>query len=144
MQKTFALCAALVAVGLAASAQAQPITPYYPGGAYMYPGAGPALPPYEIITIVRSTGLLPLVPLALIGGVAVPLLWQSITSYAGLLVVLLWLGSALLIFVTLGAVTASRLYQLKDLMWRACRVVIDVGLHTGRMSIEDAAKIGLK
>jgi len=60
VQKTIALCAGLVAVGLAASAQAQPIPPYYPGGAYIYPGAGPALPPYEIITIVRSTGLEPL------------------------------------------------------------------------------------
>jgi hypothetical protein len=63
VQKTIALCAGLVAVGLAASAQAQAIAPYYPGTAYpgaMYPGAGPALPPYEIVTIVRSTGLEPL------------------------------------------------------------------------------------
>ena len=68
MQIKIALCAGLLAVGLAASAQAQPIAPYYPGTAYpganypgaMYPGAGPALPPYEIVTIVRSTGLEPL------------------------------------------------------------------------------------
>jgi len=36
----------------------------------------------------------------------------------------------------LDAVT--RLYQLKDLLWRACRVVIDVGLHTGKMSFMQA------
>jgi uncharacterized protein (DUF885 family) len=34
----------------------------------------------------------------------------------------------------------ARLFQLKDLLWRACRVVIDVGLHTGRMSIEQAVE----
>jgi uncharacterized protein (DUF885 family) len=32
----------------------------------------------------------------------------------------------------------TRLYQLKDLLWRACRVVIDVGLHTGRMTFMQA------
>jgi uncharacterized protein (DUF885 family) len=32
----------------------------------------------------------------------------------------------------------TRLFQLKDLLWRACRVVIDVGLHTGRMSFVQA------
>jgi hypothetical protein len=32
----------------------------------------------------------------------------------------------------------TRLYQLRDLLWRACRVVIDVGLHSGRMSSEQA------
>jgi uncharacterized protein (DUF885 family) len=32
----------------------------------------------------------------------------------------------------------SRLYQLKDLLWRACRVVVDVGLHTGRLSSGEA------
>ena len=31
-----------------------------------------------------------------------------------------------------------RLYQLKDLMWRACRVVLDVGLHTGRITFMQA------
>jgi len=34
----------------------------------------------------------------------------------------------------------TRLYQLKDLLWRACRVVIDVGLHTGTMSFEQAVE----
>ena len=31
-----------------------------------------------------------------------------------------------------------RLLQLKDQLWRACRVIIDVMLHTGRMSFEEA------
>jgi uncharacterized protein (DUF885 family) len=32
----------------------------------------------------------------------------------------------------------SRLYQLADLLWRACRVVVDVALHSGRMSAAEA------
>ena len=32
----------------------------------------------------------------------------------------------------------TRLFQLKDLLWRACRVVIDVGLHTGKMTFMQA------
>ena len=36
---------------------------------------------------------------------------------------------------------ASRLLQLKDLLWRACRVTIDVGLHTGKMTFEDAVEL---
>ena len=32
----------------------------------------------------------------------------------------------------------SRLLQLKDQLWRACRVIIDVGLHTKTMSYEQA------
>jgi uncharacterized protein (DUF885 family) len=32
----------------------------------------------------------------------------------------------------------SRLLQLKDQLWRACRVIIDVSLHTGEMSFEEA------
>jgi len=32
----------------------------------------------------------------------------------------------------------ARVYQLKDLLWRACRVVLDVGLHTGTMTYEQA------
>ncbi|MEO5618534.1 MAG: DUF885 domain-containing protein [Candidatus Eisenbacteria bacterium] len=32
----------------------------------------------------------------------------------------------------------SRLYQLRDLLWRACRVVVDVGLQTGGMSVPQA------
>jgi uncharacterized protein (DUF885 family) len=34
----------------------------------------------------------------------------------------------------------TRLQQLRDLLWRACRVVIDIGLHTGRMTIEQAVE----
>ncbi len=30
------------------------------------------------------------------------------------------------------------LFQLKDMLWRACRVIIDVGLHTGGMTFEEA------
>jgi uncharacterized protein (DUF885 family) len=32
----------------------------------------------------------------------------------------------------------ARLLQLKDLIWRACRVIIDVGLQTGRMGFNEA------
>jgi len=32
----------------------------------------------------------------------------------------------------------TRLMQLKDQLWRACRVVIDVQLHTGKMSFSEA------
>ncbi len=35
----------------------------------------------------------------------------------------------------------TRLLQLKDILWRACRVVIDVQLHTGEMTIDDAVKM---
>jgi uncharacterized protein (DUF885 family) len=35
----------------------------------------------------------------------------------------------------------TRLFQLRDLMWRACRVVIDAGLHSGRMSFEQAVDL---
>ncbi|MBI4208077.1 MAG: DUF885 domain-containing protein [Deltaproteobacteria bacterium] len=34
-----------------------------------------------------------------------------------------------------------RLYQLKDLLWRACRVMIDVGLHTQGWSVERAVQL---
>ncbi|HKQ56611.1 MAG TPA: DUF885 domain-containing protein [Candidatus Eisenbacteria bacterium] len=32
----------------------------------------------------------------------------------------------------------TRLYQLKDLLWRACRVVLDVGLQTGKLTFMQA------
>ena len=32
----------------------------------------------------------------------------------------------------------ARVHQLKDQLWRACRVVLDVGLHTGKMTFEEA------
>jgi uncharacterized protein (DUF885 family) len=31
-----------------------------------------------------------------------------------------------------------RLFQLKDQLWRACRVVVDVALHTGGMAFQEA------
>lgn len=31
----------------------------------------------------------------------------------------------------------SRLFQLRDLLWRACRVVLDCALHSGRMTFEE-------
>jgi hypothetical protein len=56
LKQTLGLCAAVFALALIGSgatwAQAVP-----PG---LYPDAGPALPPHEVITIVRSTGLEPL------------------------------------------------------------------------------------
>ena len=33
------------------------------------------------------------------------------------------------------------LMQLKDQLWRSCRMVIDVGLHTGDMTFDDAVKM---
>jgi hypothetical protein len=36
---------------------------------------------------------------------------------------------------------ATRLFQLRDLLWRACRVVIDVGLHTGKMTFMQAVDL---
>ncbi len=35
----------------------------------------------------------------------------------------------------------SRLLQLKDQLWRACRVIIDVGLHTKKMKYEEAVDL---
>jgi uncharacterized protein (DUF885 family) len=35
----------------------------------------------------------------------------------------------------------SRLLQLKDQLWRACRVIIDVGLHTKQMDYEQAVAL---
>jgi len=34
-----------------------------------------------------------------------------------------------------------RLFQLKGLLWRACRVIIDVGLHAGDMTLDDAVRM---
>ena len=38
----------------------------------------------------------------------------------------------------------TRLLQLKDQLWRGCRVVIDAGLHTGRMSFDQAVNMLVK
>jgi hypothetical protein len=56
LKQTFGRCAAILAFALigAGSAWAQAVPPG------IYPDAGPALPPHEVITIVRSTGLEPL------------------------------------------------------------------------------------
>ena len=35
----------------------------------------------------------------------------------------------------------TRLLQLKDYLWRSCRVVIDVGLHTGTLSAPEAVRM---
>ena len=35
----------------------------------------------------------------------------------------------------------TRLFKLKDQLWRACRVIIDVGLHTGTMSYVQAVDL---
>ncbi|HEY6256986.1 MAG TPA: hypothetical protein VIY51_14460 [Xanthobacteraceae bacterium] len=55
MKKQLAVCAGLLLLGIATGgmAQAQPV---YPGAAV----SDPVLPPYEIMSIVRSTGLAPL------------------------------------------------------------------------------------
>jgi hypothetical protein len=56
LKQTFGRCAAVFAFALigSAAAWAQAVPPG------IYPDAGPALPPHEVITIVRSTGLEPL------------------------------------------------------------------------------------
>jgi uncharacterized protein (DUF885 family) len=36
---------------------------------------------------------------------------------------------------------ATRLFQLKDMLWRAARVVVDVGLQRGEMSIDEAIDV---
>jgi uncharacterized protein (DUF885 family) len=38
----------------------------------------------------------------------------------------------------------TRLLQLKDLAWRACRVLIDVGLHTGTMGFDEAVEMMIR
>lgn len=34
-----------------------------------------------------------------------------------------------------------RIFRLKEQLWRACRIVIDVGIQTGEMSLEEAAQM---
>lgn len=36
---------------------------------------------------------------------------------------------------------SSRMLRLADQLWRACRIIIDVGIHVREMSIEDAVRI---
>lgn len=42
-----------------------------------------------------------------------------------------------------GYITDKRiaLFQLRDQLWRACRVIIDVGLHTGNMTFDQAVEM---
>ena len=35
----------------------------------------------------------------------------------------------------------TRLFQLRNMVWRACRVVIDAGLHSGRMTWDEAVEM---
>jgi uncharacterized protein (DUF885 family) len=35
----------------------------------------------------------------------------------------------------------TSLLQLKDYLWRSCRVFIDVGLHTGALTFEEAVRV---
>ena len=35
----------------------------------------------------------------------------------------------------------THLLQLKDYLWRSCRVLIDVGLHTGNLSFDEAVRV---
>jgi len=60
LKQTIVLCASLIAFGATASAGdlAQAVLPGYP--APVYPGYAAALPPHEIVTIVRSARLQPL------------------------------------------------------------------------------------
>ncbi len=64
------------------------------------------------LLFVLLASILPLVPLGLLGAAATPVLRVATGSYLGLLAGTLWFGAALTIFITLGAVIASRLYQL--------------------------------
>jgi hypothetical protein len=65
LKQQIALYAGVLAFSLTASGSvsAQPVQPYYPGAAHpgtVYPGYAPGLPPHEILTIIRSSGLEPL------------------------------------------------------------------------------------
>jgi hypothetical protein len=59
VKQQIALVVAVLASAIAGPALAQPLPPAYPGA--VYPEArGPGVPPYEVVAIVRSTGLEPL------------------------------------------------------------------------------------
>src|SRR2546428_13619826 len=40
-----------------------------------------------------------------------------------------------------GAVAKTKLVQLLDQIWRACRILIDVDLHSGKMTFEEAVDL---
>jgi hypothetical protein len=59
VKQHIALFVSAFVAAIAGPALAQPLPPAYPGA--VYPGAnGPGVPPYEVVAIVRSTGLEPL------------------------------------------------------------------------------------
>lgn len=64
------------------------------------------------IWFVLAVTILPFIPIGLLGGVVVPLfrLWAG--TLIGSIATTLWLGAMLLVALTLGAVIASRLYQV--------------------------------
>ena len=64
------------------------------------------------IWFVLAVTILPFIPIGLLGVAVVPLFRFSAGSLTGLVAGLLWLGATLLIASTLGAVIASRLYQV--------------------------------
>lgn len=64
------------------------------------------------LSFVLLASILPVLPLGLLGAATSRILRLAAESYVGLLIGTLWFGAALTIFVTLGAVIASRLYQL--------------------------------
>lgn len=64
------------------------------------------------IWFVLAVTVLPFIPIGLLGVTVAPLFRFSPGSLAGLVASLLWLGAMLLITSTLGAVIASRLYQV--------------------------------
>lgn len=64
------------------------------------------------IWFVLAVAILPFIPIALLGAAVAPLFRFTAGSLTGLVAGLLWLGATLLIASTLGAVIASRLYQV--------------------------------
>jgi hypothetical protein len=64
------------------------------------------------IWFVLAVTILPFIPIRLLGVAVAPLLRFSPGSLTGLVAAMLWVGATLLIASTLGAVIASRLYQV--------------------------------
>ena len=64
------------------------------------------------IWFVLAVTILPFIPVGLLAVAVIPLLRFSPGSFTGLVAGLLWLGATLLVASTLGAVIASRLYQV--------------------------------
>src|SRR3954468_22615714 len=64
------------------------------------------------IWFVLAVTILPFVPIGLLGGMVVPLFRPWAGSLIGLIAGMLWVGAMLLVALTLGAVIASRLYQV--------------------------------